>query len=143
MAFAILDIKHLGVRRFKLCQMFAKKTLNSRQHANLFRINHNFYDTRHRSESFTNRCNIWRYFKSPVIYLTRILNNEEESWNITDCNGYKATFALCTECVHQTVLPVFTNIGSESDYVYYYYSGNVIKPLIAMMQWFKIVRFTF
>ena len=86
------------VRRFKLCQKSAIKTLNSRQHANLFRLNHNLYNTRHRSEAFTNRLNIWRYFKSPVIYLTRILNNEEESWNITDCNGYKATFALCTEC---------------------------------------------
>ena len=52
-------------------------------------------------------------------------------------NGYKAIFAFCTKCVHQTVLPVFTNIGSKSDYVYYYYSGNVIKPLVAMMQWFK------
>ena len=75
-AFAILDIKPIGVSRFKLCQKFARKTLKSRQHANLFRINHNLYNTRHRSESFTNRCNIWRYFKSPVNYLTRILNNE-------------------------------------------------------------------
>ena len=97
-ALAILDIKPIGVRRFKLCQKFAKKTLKPRQHANLFRLNHNLYNPRHRYEAFTNRLNIWRYFKSPVIYLTRILNNEEESWNITDCNGYKATFALCTEC---------------------------------------------
>ena len=84
-AFAILDIKLIGVRRFKLYQKFAKKTLKSRQHANLFRINHNLFNTRHRSESFTNRCNIWRYIKSAVNYLTRILNNEEESWNISDC----------------------------------------------------------
>ena len=63
-----------------------KKALTPRQHANLFRLNHNLYNTRHRSEAFTTRLNIWRYFKSPVIYLTRILNNEEESWNITDCN---------------------------------------------------------
>ena len=41
-AFAILDIKPIGGRRFKLCQKFAKRTLNSRQYANLFRINHNF-----------------------------------------------------------------------------------------------------
>ena len=79
MAFVILDIEPLEVRRFKLCQKFAKKTLKSRQHANLFRTNHNLHNTRHRSEFFTNRCNIWRYFKSPVNYLTRILNNEEES----------------------------------------------------------------
>ena len=72
MAFAILDIKPIGGRRLKLCQKFAKKTLKSRQHANLFRINHNleilFGDTT----------------KSPVNYLTGILNNEEESWNISD-----------------------------------------------------------
>ena len=49
-------------------------------------------------------------------------------------NGYKAIFALCTECVHQTVLAVFTNIGSKSDHIHYYYSGNVIKLLFAMMQ---------
>ena len=61
-----------------------KKALTPRQHANLFRLNHNLYNTKHRSEAFTNRLTIWRYFKSPVIYLTRILNNEEEFWNIID-----------------------------------------------------------
>ena len=138
MALAILDIKPIGVRRFKLCQKFAKKALTPRQHANLFRLNHNLYNTRHRSEAFTNRLNIWRYFKSPVIYLTRILNNEEESWNITDCNYWTMDtklHLLCalSVCIRQYCL-YFTNTGSKPDYVYYYYSDNVIKLIIALMQ---------
>ena len=79
MALVILDLEPLEVRRFKLCQKFAKKTLKSKQHADLFRTNQNLHNTRQRPEFFTNKCNTWRYFKSPVNYLTRILNNEEDS----------------------------------------------------------------
>ena len=77
MALVILDIYPLEVRRFKLCQKFAKQTLKSR-HADMFQINQNQYNTRLKPEFVINKSNTERYFKSPINYLTRILNGEEE-----------------------------------------------------------------
>ena len=78
MALVILDIEPLEVRRFKLCQKFAKRTLKSR-HADIFRANQNQHNTRMKPEFCINKCNTERYFKSPINYLTRILNSEEDS----------------------------------------------------------------
>ena len=138
MALATLDIRPIKLEGLSFAKSLLKRALIPRQHANLFRLNHNLYNIRHRSEVFTNRLNIWRYFKSPVIYLTRILNNEEESWNITDCNYWTMDtklHLLCalSVCIRQYCL-YFTNTGSKPDYVYYYYSDNVIKLIIVLMQ---------
>ena len=75
MGLVILDIEPLETRRLKLCQKFAKKTLNSR-HANMFQANNYPYSTRNRPEFFVQNCNTKRFYNSPLNYLTRLLNSE-------------------------------------------------------------------
>ena len=73
MALVTLELEPLEVRRQKLCQTFARKTLKSR-HTDIFKVNPNQHFTRHKPEFAENMCNTRRYYNSPINYLTRILN---------------------------------------------------------------------
>ena len=75
MGLVILDIEPLETRRLKLCQTFAKKTLNLR-HADMFQPNNYTYATRNKSKFVMPSCNTKRFYNSPQNYLTRLLNEE-------------------------------------------------------------------
>ena len=79
MALVILDLEPLEERRKKLCLTFAKKTLKSR-HAGMFELNPNQYDTRKREEFVSHASRTTRCFKSPLNYLTRLLNGVEHDF---------------------------------------------------------------
>ena len=74
-ALVTLGLEPLEVRRLKLCKSFAKKSLKSR-HADMFSENKHKYSTRIRPQFKTLNCNTYRFFNSPLNYLTRLLNNE-------------------------------------------------------------------
>ena len=75
MSLVILNLEPLADRREKLCKTFAKKTLKSR-HAQMFSQNRNPYATRNKPEFVIPNCNTRRFYNSPLIYLTRLLNSE-------------------------------------------------------------------
>ena len=74
MALALLDIEPLDFRRDKLCLKFSKKTLKSR-HSDMFEANPSEYFTRAKPKFLEPKCNTRRYYKSPLNYLTRLLNS--------------------------------------------------------------------
>ena len=59
----------------KLCFTFEKKTLKSR-HKDMFVEQHQ-HDTRQKTQLYENNANNGRYLKSPLNYLTRLLNAEK------------------------------------------------------------------
>jgi hypothetical protein len=74
MAVVTLDIEPLQVRREKLCLSFPKKMLKHR-HKDMFMDNKSQHFTREKPEFTEKKCNTRRFFKSPLNYLTRLLNN--------------------------------------------------------------------
>ena len=72
MALVTLNIEPLYHRREKLCRKFAFKTLKSR-HKDMFKESHEYF-TRNKPKFGTESCNTQRFFKSPLNYLTRLLN---------------------------------------------------------------------
>ena len=77
MALVTLGLEPLEVRRRKLCETFARKTLNSR-HSSMFSLNLNQYQTRNRCTYSTYIAKTKRCYNSPLIYLTRLLNGKEQ-----------------------------------------------------------------
>ena len=75
-ALVTLDLEPLSVRRDKLCHTFAKKTLKSRHHE-IFQKNESQHFTRGKDTYIEHRSNTVRCFKSPVNYLTRLLNGSD------------------------------------------------------------------
>ena len=76
MSLVILDLEPLYVRREKLCLTFAKKTVNSR-HSDMFQTGTHVYDTRIAKPTYKeHNSNTQRCFKSPLNYLTRLLNED-------------------------------------------------------------------
>ena len=72
MLLVIFDLEPLYVRRDQLCMSFAKKTAKSR-HSVMFHM----YDTRQAKHNYKeHNSNTQRCFKSPLNYLTRLLNAE-------------------------------------------------------------------
>ena len=81
MALVVLAIEPLAVRREKLCLSFAKKTLKSR-HSDMFSKQTYMYNTRQATNTYREYVsNTQRCFKSPLNYLTRILNENEKQTN--------------------------------------------------------------
>ena len=74
MALLVLDIEPLEVRRDQLCLTFAKKTVKSR-HSDMFTKNNSAHFNRTKPKYLEPKCNTTRFFKSPLNYLTRMLNN--------------------------------------------------------------------
>ena len=70
-----LELENLWSRRKKLCITFSKKTLKTR-HKEMFVEQHKHY-TRNKTQSYKNKANHGRYKKSPLNYLTRLLNAEK------------------------------------------------------------------
>ena len=75
MALVTLNLEPLEVRRDKLCESFAKKTLKTK-HSDMFKENSNPHNTRNKPEYHLPKCNTKRFFNSPQNYLTRLLNTE-------------------------------------------------------------------
>ena len=73
-ACATIGLKPLQVRRLELCEQFAVSTASEEsRHSNLFKAQKN---PRTNKEEFRDHfCRKSRFFKSPLLYLTRILNN--------------------------------------------------------------------
>ena len=76
MALVTLDIEPLYVMRGKLCLTFAKKTVKSR-HADILPKDGSEHFTRSKEYYFENKSNTTRCYKSPVNYLTRLLNGKD------------------------------------------------------------------
>ena len=76
MALVTLNLEPLEVRRRKLCQTFANKTLKSR-HSDMFSKNTNQHLTRNRVKFSEQNSRTKRCYKSPLNYLTRLLNDTE------------------------------------------------------------------
>ena len=76
MALVTLNLEPLSVRHEVLCRRFAKKTLNSR-HSDIFQSNQSKHNTRNKSNFTELKANTARCYKSPINYLTRLLNNEK------------------------------------------------------------------
>ena len=74
MAMAALELEPLYSRREQLCLSFAKKSLKSK-HRDMFTVNRSQYYTRDRAQYVEAKCNTKRFYKSPINYLTRQLNN--------------------------------------------------------------------
>ena len=75
MALVTLSLDPLTVRRDKLCENFAKKTLKSR-HSDIFQLNNHQHFTRNKPDFVVGSCNTTRFYNSPLNYLTRILNDQ-------------------------------------------------------------------
>ena len=73
----LLHLKTLHVRRIQLCKKFVKKSVTNDKFSKWFKINEKFTFTRQKqpkySEVFSRTV---RYEKSPISYLTRILNGK-------------------------------------------------------------------
>ena len=74
MALVKLNLDPLEVRREKLCQTFARKTLKSR-HSDMFARNPSQHYTRGKVQYFEHNSRTQRCYKSPLNYLTRLLNS--------------------------------------------------------------------
>ena len=74
MSIASLGLESLEDRRLKLCENFAKKCLKSR-HRDLFQENLSSYNTRCKKSFVEHHTNSARAFMSPLVFLTRLLNN--------------------------------------------------------------------
>ena len=78
MALVVLDMEPLAVRRERLCLNFAKNTLKSR-HSDMFPKQTYMYNTRQATNTYKEHIsNTQRCFKSPLNYLTRMLNENEK-----------------------------------------------------------------
>ena len=76
MSLVLLDLEPLSVRREKLCLTFAKKTVKSR-HCDMFQKKSYLYDTRQATHAYNEHySNTQRCYKSPLNYLTRMLNEQ-------------------------------------------------------------------
>ena len=76
MSLVLLDLEPLSVRREKLCLTFAKKTVKSR-HSDMFQEKSHVYDTRQVTPAYMEHfSNTQRCYKSPLNYLTRMLNED-------------------------------------------------------------------
>ena len=76
MSLVILDIEPLYIRREQLCVNFARKTLKSR-HSDMFQEKISMYNTRQQQDAFQEyHSNTQRCYKSPLNYLTRLLNEK-------------------------------------------------------------------
>ena len=76
MSLVVLGLEPLYIRREKLSLTFAKKSLKSR-HSDMFEEQTRIYDTRQVKNAFSeHNSNTKRCFKSPLNYLTRLLNEE-------------------------------------------------------------------
>ena len=76
-ACAMLGLKPLSVRRLELCERFAVNMASSKsRHHDLFQLDKNgTHDTRSEKSSYREHvCRKSRFYKSPLPYLTRILN---------------------------------------------------------------------
>ena len=73
MALALLAIDPLQDRRDTLCLSFAKKTLKSK-HSDMFHLNGSQHHTRNKTKFDEVKTNTSRFYKSPLNYLTRLLN---------------------------------------------------------------------
>ena len=76
MALGKLGLEPLEIRRRKLCETFARKTIKSR-HSSMFSPNINQYSTRNREAYFSHMAKTRRCHNSPLNYLTRLLNSAE------------------------------------------------------------------
>ena len=76
MALVVLDLEPLSERREKLCMNFAKKSEKSR-HSDMFQKATFEHNTRQAKPTFKEyQSNTQRCYKSPLNYLTRLLNAE-------------------------------------------------------------------
>ena len=76
MSLVILDLEPLSIRREKLCLTFAKKTVKGR-HCDMFQTKTYMYDTRQATNTYKEHySNTQRCYKSPLNYLTRMLNED-------------------------------------------------------------------
>ena len=71
-----LGLKQLYLRRNEICERFAMKTATGGRHMELFeRIENNGHNTRsNKSKYKEHTCKKSRFYKSPLPYLTRLLN---------------------------------------------------------------------
>ena len=71
----LLGLEPLSFRRTDLCIRFAQKTSQDPRHADLFVRNTNQFYTRQDKPLYRDyQRRTWRFFKSPLCYLTRLLN---------------------------------------------------------------------
>ena len=75
-ALKVLGLDTLFDRRKKLCKKFARKSVKNEKFNKWFKVNNKVSITRQRLDKF---CNVYsrtvRFDKSPISYLTRILNS--------------------------------------------------------------------
>ena len=72
-----LNLERLSVRREMLCKHFAHKTAKKSRHTYLFEPVINTFNMRNQKQKYMEpRARTTSYYKSPIQYLTRLLNNE-------------------------------------------------------------------
>ena len=73
---AMIGLKPLNIRRVELCERFATKTATKGRHTDMFQIlNNGAHYTRGNADEYREHiCRTSRFFKSPLPYLTRVLN---------------------------------------------------------------------
>ena len=71
----LVNMESLELRRNKLCLKFAGKAEKHTKHKKWFQINQNLTDTRQPKNKYLDvKYRLTRFKKSPISYLTRILN---------------------------------------------------------------------
>ena len=75
----LVGLDTLDARRTKLCLKFAKKAVKHKKHTNWFIPNEITVETRQKHERFLPvYCKHKRFWKSPISYLTRLLNSDSK-----------------------------------------------------------------
>ena len=71
----LLGLERLSIRRLGLCKRFAYKTSRNSRHSDLFQVKSGQQYTRKSKNLYREHmCRKSRFYKSPLPYLTRLLN---------------------------------------------------------------------
>ena len=99
-----LCLNTLHARRQSLCKKFAKKSFKHQKFSKWFKLNEKKTKTRHKQPKLCNVvCRTSRFQKSPISYLTNILNKLAD-WNLLTLHCWKWIIGHRRICFEDTAL---------------------------------------
>ena len=99
-----LCLNTLHARRQSLCKKFAKKSFKHQKFSKWFKLNEKKTKTRHKQPKLCNVvCRTSRFQKSPISYLTNILNKLAD-WNLLTLHSCKWIIGHRRICFEDTAL---------------------------------------
>ena len=74
----LMDVEPLNLRRTQIAKNFALRTLKNPKYGHWFQKKEKHYNTRDKNDHYVEyNCLSLRYFKSPLPFLIRLLNNKQ------------------------------------------------------------------